>query len=45
MYMHTRYLKTVTSHGRRKPLTVEKSDKFDEWQVICQNFPFQSSPC
>ena len=24
-----------------KTLTVEKSNKFDEWRVICQSFPFQ----
>ena len=24
---------------------VEKSDKFDEWQAICQSFPFQSFSC
>ena len=23
----------------------KKSDKFDEWWVICQSFPFQSFPC
>lgn len=24
---------------------VKKSDEFDEWPAICQNFPFQPFPC